>query len=1317
MAQQFVDVHAAAINAQAGTAQAIAQWLQNTFQEPVVVVRQANIGGNMVTSVRMQLRAHDWPNFVPEARKAFMLYVLSTARLHGLPFAANNTMWASCTLTNLRRPAMVYGVPVMRIGPGELYVNRRYIPPTAFVNQWFADFRQAIWRFTVSVPVFDLEDITIKFTNVLAGGVLNVRVKQGVGSKSIIPVREFDDNLCAVRALVLLMTHKKRSESDAHRSLWRLIRNTVGKATDCKACKTLQQLTREFAFSAAVDDSRPLNFADLNRLQVALSYTMGVESHIQVFSADLQMSLVYSTYPDGVVGENFDSVVWYDLILSSGHYYPVLKIHRVLNNQRKYCYRCKKTYQTTHMCESSCSMCKGAEDHFKVWQTENDSKKWRFCNDCSRSFYSDTCFDLHKQNGTCDKYWKCLVCKKVYRTHSADTAPTGQCVNRDEHKCGDFYCFNCKSWEANDHLCYMSVTEPKERNDKFLFCDFEATQETGTHCVNLAVTQDQDGESWPLFESMDAWLDHLLSGDWWGYTVIFHNGKGYDFHFILNDVLKRRGFRYTVDPVLVGAKILYFTLTPKRRFKQGTGIRFVDSLNFLPMALKKFTKTFGLQTKKGFYPHFFNTPENLDYVGAIPSEERFGAASMDDKSYAVFKEWYEERKAEPWDNRKELIDYCVADVQLLREGCMAFRRLVMDSTESKHDPFQHITLASSAMGLFRSEMLMPKTIGAFPASLARELKPALAGGRTGATKLFYKAQPDEKIFYVDFTSAYPYVCKNGIYPKGHPVVWTPESPFPRPAMADAASIWKVDVKCPVIYHPLLHFKDPDTGLLLFDLRDKVGAMYTNFELLEAIRLGYTITKVYKVWHWQETIQGVFKDYINIFLKMKQQASGWPREDMTEEEKEAYLDDYEANEGIRLDPGEIEQNSGKYHVAKLYLNSLWGKFGQRLGEHFSRTAIIHDTEAGIRKFNKAVAGDNIKDALIVSDHSLVLTMDGKEVPDHVRQGGTNIALAVFTTAWARLKLYKELLEPLGNRICYYDTDSAIFVCKRRDMEWLKDNVPLGRYLGDITNELGNNKYTYEGPYIQEYVSGGPKNYGYITTEDEKVSKIKGHSLKKRNVASHLNFDAIKSAVLYSSEFIVENPMITREDGFELVNTQGHKVYRYDFTKRRVPYPRGKYLPDGTLHYIDTTPWTNDFPPPVVPEPSLRALHTILEPVSVPRAEVPTIIGQKRARQTVSVVAYGSNPLRVYIGDTFENRPDLFVTGFMNYAEASAYIRSTRQFNADLPPVEKQILSAVFPIMTCQWLSRSRNFVVCTRRIDLRKAIFQHVTSHSKVVFTQ
>jgi hypothetical protein len=77
------------------------------------------------------------------------------------------------------------------------------------------------------------------------------------------------------------------------------------------------------------------------------------------------------------------------------------------------------------------------------------------------------------------------------------------------------------------------------------------------------------------------------------------------------------------------------------------------------------------------------------------------------------------------------------------------------------------------------------------------------------------------------------------------------------------------------------------------------------------------------------------------------------------------------------------------------------------------------------------------------------------------GKTNIFVAAFTTCWARLKLY-ELLEKLGDRALYFNTDSVIYRWRHG-----QPDIPLGDFLGDMTNELDDDDY------ITEFVSGGPR----------------------------------------------------------------------------------------------------------------------------------------------------------------------------------------------------------------------------------------------------
>ena len=105
--------------------------------------------------------------------------------------------------------------------------------------------------------------------------------------------------------------------------------------------------------------------------------------------------------------------------------------------------------------------------------------------------------------------------------------------------------------------------------------------------------------------------------------------------------------------------------------------------------------------------------------------------------------------------------------------------------------------------------------------------------------------------------------------------------------------------------------------------------------------------------------------------------------------------------------------------------------------------------------------------------------------------TNIVIAAFTTAYARLKLY-DLLDLLQERVLYYDTDSVIYV-----HEPGKPDPPLGDYLGDLTDELD------PGDYITTFISGGPKNYAYLTNNGKTETKIRGITL---------NYDATKTWML-------------------------------------------------------------------------------------------------------------------------------------------------------------------------------------------------------------
>ena len=93
------------------------------------------------------------------------------------------------------------------------------------------------------------------------------------------------------------------------------------------------------------------------------------------------------------------------------------------------------------------------------------------------------------------------------------------------------------------------------------------------------------------------------------------------------------------------------------------------------------------------------------------------------------------------------------------------------------------------------------------------------------------------------------------------------------------------------------------------------------------------------------------------------------------------------------------------------------------------------------------------------------------------GRVNIFIAAFTTCHARLKLYS-YLEELQQRVLYFDTDSVIYTTKPE-----QPRIPLGDYLGEMTNELNDNDV------ITEFTSAGPKNYGYKTRQGKVCCKVR------------------------------------------------------------------------------------------------------------------------------------------------------------------------------------------------------------------------------------
>ena len=244
------------------------------------------------------------------------------------------------------------------------------------------------------------------------------------------------------------------------------------------------------------------------------------------------------------------------------------------------------------------------------------------CEKCNRKFFGKKCFKNHLKNRSEVEGKTDIVCDTVKKWLDCNRIITGKYVK--SHKCGYTECNNCNKYVGKNHKCFIKKVkakvgycmagnkEPCKNNDsikkkdwcyscrtyteKYILYDFEATLNTGTHTVNLSIAQDFSGREY-LHNSIKEFCKCFLNDKFKGYTLIAHNSKGYDSHFVLKWLIDQRIEPYYTYNV---AKIMFMEI-PK------LSIRFIGSLNVLQMPLNDFPKTFGMtELKKGFFPHYFN---------------------------------------------------------------------------------------------------------------------------------------------------------------------------------------------------------------------------------------------------------------------------------------------------------------------------------------------------------------------------------------------------------------------------------------------------------------------------------------------------------------------------------------------------------------------------------------------------------------------------------------------------------------------------------------------------------------------------------------
>ena len=494
--------------------------------------------------------------------------------------------------------------------------------------------------------------------------------------KSIIRINNKDD-FCLARALVVSIARIEKdpkygqiSKSDRH-----------------------IQLDRALDLHQAANV--PLGPCGIDEVKLFQNYLTNYQ--IIVVSGTHNNSIIYPPKPPGT-----DEKPIISLYFHNNHFDVITSIQGFLSKSY-FCRRCHKCYNCTtdHLCPAMCRSCRAFG-----CVLEGDGI---VCNECDRVFKNQACYDHHKDepiNGggrtVCEAVRKCEKCGKAMGVEK---------IKEGGHICGK-KCRTCGlilKQEDNDHKCYIQQLEQEEESsyNQLLFFDFEATQEHGTHCPNLCVVHDEEREV-ALFQGKDTvkkFCEWLFTPEHKGCIVVAHNFQGYDGYFITKYLIDN-AIHY--DIIYRGAKSLSMTVPM-------FNIKFIDSINFIPMSLAKFPKTFGQdELCKGYFPHMFNKEENQNYIGPIPCQNDYGVNFMKPGEREAFMAWHDEQVANNYryDFREEIIKYCRSDVDILRKCCLLYREMFRKETDI--DPFNKaLTIASYCQEVYRTNFLKKDTIAIF----------------------------------------------------------------------------------------------------------------------------------------------------------------------------------------------------------------------------------------------------------------------------------------------------------------------------------------------------------------------------------------------------------------------------------------------------------------------------------------------------------------------------------------------------------------------------------------------------------------------------
>jgi len=397
--------------------------------------------------------------------------------------------------------------------------------------------------------------------------------------------------------------------------------------------------------------------------------------------------------------------------------------------------------------------------------------------------------------------------------------------------------------------------------------------------------------------------------------------------------------------------------------------------------------------------------------------------------------------------KEEVKIYCKRDVEILLKFVLYLIHFI-----EVHDlgNFQE-TIAKQSFNTFRHRFMNHEIyIHADPVATALE-RLSYRGGRNEAFYIGEYHDPNG-IYYLDVNSMYPYVMKSFEYPiKLIGVVRKPTLEQLKKLMKDYL----------VIADVLVRVDKPVVGVRKEKLIFPVGqfrVVLTSPEL-ELVERHGEIIKVYKIAVYEKA--PIFKEYVDYFYNLRVK--------------------YKQEGNVIMDK-----------FAKIFMNSLYGKFGQKN----ENLVLIGKTDVDENVIYRYYDAEEKKwKYYAVIDHKIYIKQG------YVEAYNSFVAIASFVTAYARCVLW-DYIEKAGlENVLYCDTDSLFVTSEgyKRLQPFISD-TELGKLkiekVSDRIRINGAKDYEFAGEVKLKGVKKDAKKIDENTFEQIQFVRTRGNLLKHR-----------------------------------------------------------------------------------------------------------------------------------------------------------------------------------------------------------------------------